>query len=66
MNKDVLRFVARFLECQLVKVEHRNPVRLLEVHVILESKWEVISMDFIVGLPMTARRHDSIFLEEIP
>ena len=29
---------------------------------ILESKWEVISMDFIVGLPLTTRRHDYIFV----
>jgi hypothetical protein len=31
-------------------------------HAIPESKWEVISMDFIVGFPLTARRHDSIFM----
>ena len=63
MKKDVVSFVARFLECQLVKDdEHRNPVGLLQPHVIPESKWEVISMDFIVWLPMTARRHDSIFV----
>jgi hypothetical protein len=30
--------------------------------VIPELKWEVILMDFIVGLPMTSRRHDSIFV----
>jgi hypothetical protein len=35
---------------------------LLQPHVIPESKWEVISMDFIVGFPRMARRHDSIFL----
>jgi transposase InsO family protein len=28
----------------------------------MESKWEVISMDFIVGFPLTKRRHDSIFV----
>jgi hypothetical protein len=30
--------------------------------VIPKSKWEVISMDFIVGLPMTSRRHNYIFV----
>jgi hypothetical protein len=45
-----------------VKVEHRHLVELLQPHAIPESKWEVISMDFIVGVPLTARRHDSIFL----
>jgi hypothetical protein len=60
MKADIVNFVARCLECQQVKAEHRHPTGLLQPHVILESKWEVISMDFIVGLPLTARRHDSI------
>ena len=62
MKADIVNFVARCLECQQVKDEHRHPVGLLQPHVILESKWEVISMDFIVGLPLTARRHNSIFV----
>jgi len=45
-----------------VKVEHRHPTRLLKQHAIPKSKWEVISMNFIVGLPLTTRRHDSIFV----
>jgi transposase InsO family protein len=44
------------------KAEHRHPTGLLQPHAISESKWEVISMDFIVGLPLTARRHDLIFV----
>jgi hypothetical protein len=35
---------------------------LLQPHVILESKWECISMDFIVGFHLTKMRHDYIFL----
>jgi hypothetical protein len=62
MKADIVNFVARCLECQQVKAEHRHPTGLLQPHAILESKWEVISMDFIVGLPLTARRHDSIFV----
>jgi hypothetical protein len=50
------------LEFQLVKAEHRHPTRLLQPHAIPESKWEVISMDFIVGFPLMARIHDSIFV----
>ena len=54
--------MARCLECQHVKAEHRHPIGLLQPHAILESKWEVILIDFIVGLPLTARIHDSIFV----
>jgi hypothetical protein len=45
-----------------VKAEHKHLVGLIKPHVILESKWEVISMEFIVGLSLMARRHDSIFV----
>jgi hypothetical protein len=62
MKADIVNYVARWLECQHVKFEHRHPKGLLQPHVILESKWEVISMDFIVGLPLKVRRHDLIFL----
>jgi hypothetical protein len=62
MKVDIVNFVARCLECQQVKAEHRHPVGLLQPHAISESKWEVILMDFIVGLPLTAKRHDSIFV----
>jgi hypothetical protein len=62
MKEDIVRYMARCLECQQVKVEHRHPTRLLQPHAISKSKWEVISMDFIIGLPLMARRHDSIFV----
>jgi hypothetical protein len=45
-----------------VKDEHRHPTILLQSNAIPESKWEVISMDLIVGFPLTVRRHDLIFL----
>jgi hypothetical protein len=62
MKADIVSYMARCLECQQVKAEHRHLVGLLQPHVIPESKWEVILMDFIVGLSLTARRHDSIFV----
>jgi hypothetical protein len=62
MKKDVANFVAKCLECQLVKAEHGHPVGLLQPHNIPESKWEEISMDFIVELPETTRRHNSILV----
>jgi hypothetical protein len=62
MKEDIVSYVARCLECQQVKVEHRHLAGLLQPHAILELKWEVILMDFIVGFPLTTRRHDSIFM----
>jgi hypothetical protein len=62
MKADIVNYVARWLECQEVKAEHRHPEGLLQPHDIPKSKWEVISMDFIVGMPLMARRHDSIFV----
>ena len=62
MKEDIVNYMARCLECQQVKDEHRHLTGLLHPHAIPESKWEVISMDFIVELPLTARRHDSIFV----
>jgi hypothetical protein len=48
------------MECHKVKVEHRHPVGLLLPLPILEKKWEVITMDFITGLPRMNKKHDSI------
>jgi hypothetical protein len=62
MKVDIVSYMARCLECQQVKDEHRHPTGLLQPHVIPKLKWEVISMEFIVGFPLMARRHDSIFV----
>ena len=53
MKKDVADYIARCMECQKVKAEHRHPTGLLQPLLIPEKKWEVITMDFIIGLPRT-------------
>ena len=55
MKANIVNYVAKCLECQQVKAEHRHPAGLLQPHAILESKWEVISMDFIVGFSLMVR-----------
>jgi hypothetical protein len=62
MKYDIVNYMVRCLQCQQDKDEHIHPTRLLQPHVIPKSKWEVISMDFIVGFPLMVRRHDSIFV----
>jgi hypothetical protein len=62
MKADIDSYMVRCLECQQVKAEHRHQVGLLQPHIIPQSKWEVILTDFIFGFPLTARRHDSIFM----
>jgi hypothetical protein len=62
MKTYIVNYVTICLECQQVKVEHRCLGGSLQPHTIPKSKWEVISMDFIVGFPLTARRHDYIFV----
>lgn len=62
MKHDIADFVARCLECQRVKVDHQHPAGLLQPNLIPSWKWDIISMDFIVGLPMTPHRHDAIMV----
>jgi hypothetical protein len=62
MKKEVAYFIAICLECQKVKVEHRQPTDLLQPLPIPEWKWEVVTMDFVTKLPRTNKQHDSIMV----
>jgi hypothetical protein len=62
MKRDVMEYVALCDTCQRVKAEHQRLARLLQRLKIPESKWEEIRMDFIVGLPRTQARYDSIWV----
>jgi hypothetical protein len=62
MKKEVVDFIARCLEHQKFKVEHRHPVGLLQPLPIPEWKWEVFTMDSITNLPNTTKQHDSIMV----
>jgi hypothetical protein len=59
MKKEVVDFIARCLECQKFKVEHKHPVGLLQPLSIPKWKWEVVTMYFITKLPKTKNHHDS-------
>jgi hypothetical protein len=62
MKKDVFYYIARCMECQRVKVEHRHPAGLLQPLPIPENKWELVTINFITKFPRKTRKHDSIMV----
>jgi hypothetical protein len=59
--KEIVAYIARYDNCCRVKVIHMKP-GLLQALSIPSWKWEEIVMDFIVGLPITERGFDSIWV----
>ncbi|KAA3470413.1 reverse transcriptase [Gossypium australe] len=55
-------FVAKCLTYQHVKAEHQFPSRLLHPIKIPYLKWELVTMDFVSGLPLTPTKKDSIWV----
>ncbi|KAE8692579.1 hypothetical protein F3Y22_tig00110831pilonHSYRG00022 [Hibiscus syriacus] len=53
MGDDVEAYVKTCLVCQQEKIEQKKPAGLLQPLPIPERPWESLSMDFIVGLPVT-------------
>jgi hypothetical protein len=62
MKREITKYIARCMECHKAKAEHRHPAGLLQPLLIPEWKWEVVTMDFITGLPETRKQHDSIMV----
>ncbi|XP_073152489.1 uncharacterized protein [Henckelia pumila] len=62
MKRDVVKFVNECLTCQQVKIEHQRPTGLLKPLPITTWKWEDVTMDFVVGLPVSPRRMNSIWV----
>jgi hypothetical protein len=62
MKREIAEYITRCMECQKVKAEHRHPTGLLQPLPIPEWKWEVMTMEFFMGLPRTCKMHDSILV----
>jgi hypothetical protein len=62
LKHEIARYVSECDTCQKVKADYMKPGELLQPLSIPEWKWDDISMDFIVGLPMMARKFDSIWV----
>ncbi|GKD28490.1 putative reverse transcriptase domain-containing protein [Tanacetum coccineum] len=57
MKADIATYVSKCLTCVKVKAEHLKPSGLLQQPEIPVWKWEMITMDFISGLPRTLSGH---------
>jgi hypothetical protein len=62
MKVDVAKYVAECDTCHRMKASHLKSAGVLQPLSIPMWKWDDISMDFIVGLPLTARKKDSIWV----
>ncbi|XP_069147079.1 uncharacterized protein [Solanum lycopersicum] len=62
MKRDIVDFIAKCPNCQQVKYEHQRPGGTLQRMPIPGWKWERIAMDFVVGLPKTMGKYDSIWV----
>jgi hypothetical protein len=62
MKHETTHCVSECDTCRKVKADYKKPGGLLQPLSIPEWKWDAISMDFIVGLPLTARKFDLIWV----
>jgi hypothetical protein len=62
MKVDIAKYVVECDTCHRMKASHLKLAGVLQPLSIPMWKWDDISMDFIVGLPLTARKKDSIWV----
>ena len=60
MKTEMEEYIAICFECQQVKMEHQHPAGLLQPLPIPSWKWEIISLDFVTGLPKNQNLNDPI------
>jgi hypothetical protein len=62
MKHETARYVSECDTCRKVKPDYMKPGGLLQPLSVSDWKWDDISIDFIVGLPLTARKYNSIWV----
>jgi hypothetical protein len=62
MKHETSLYVSECDTCRKVNADYMKPRGLMQSLSIPEWKWDDISMDFIMGLPMTARKFDLIWV----
>ena len=62
MKKGIADFMSKCLNCPQMKLEHQRPLGLLQQLLILEWKWDMITMDFMSKLPRTSSDYNAIWV----
>lgn len=55
LKQDVISYISKCTVCQQAKPEHTRTPGLLQHLPIPEKPWDIISLDFIEGLPKSSR-----------
>jgi hypothetical protein len=62
MKVDMAKYVSGCDTCSRIKASHLKTAGTLQPLPIPSWKWDDICMNFIVGLPLTSRNHNSIWV----
>ncbi|GJP72201.1 hypothetical protein CLOP_g2950, partial [Closterium sp. NIES-67] len=62
LAEDVQKFVTSCDTCQRIKSSKQKKAGLLQPLPVPEQPWQVVSLDFIIGLPTTTSGHDEILV----
>jgi hypothetical protein len=62
MKREIAHYVSECDTCRKVKIDYMKPRGLLQPLSIPDWKWDAISMDFIVGLALTAHKFNLILV----
>uniref|UniRef100_A0A6N2KN05 Integrase catalytic domain-containing protein n=1 Tax=Salix viminalis TaxID=40686 RepID=A0A6N2KN05_SALVM len=62
MKREIAEYVSKCRICQQVKVEHQRPPGPLQPLQIPKLKWEMITMDFVLGFPKGRKGNDAIWV----
>ena len=61
LKKNVAQAIAQYRTCDVAK-HHKQNTGLYTPLPVPDYPWQDLSMDFVLGLPKTSRKHDSIYV----